>query len=308
MATSSGATSASMTRRALALGYLYGAVCVAIFSSFVLISRIGMRTDLAVPDLLALRFGVGGLILAPVLVRSGMRGARLRDAVTLAVLGGLGFAVLAYAGIARTPTTHATVFLHGTLPLSTALIIAAYARVWPSYHRLVGISAISVGVAAMACDSLANADRSQLLGDAMLFAAATLWSAYAVFAQVRNISALQAAAFVAVFSSAIYIPIYVALGRGNLINASLPDLILQTLFQGVIIGVVSIFAYTRATALLGPTSAALLTTIVPTITTVLAIPLLGEWPSVIVAVGIVITTVGMVIALREIRPKEPRTE
>lgn len=295
-----------MRRRDLALGYVYGTVCVAIFSSFVLISRVGMRTELAAPDLLALRFGIGGLILAPVLVRFGMRVTKLRDAVTLAVLGGLGFAVLAYAGIARTPATHATVFLHGTLPLSTALIVAAYARVWPSHHRLVGISAISAGVAAMAWDSLANADRSQLLGDVMLFAAATLWSAYAVFAQVRNISALQAAAFVAVFSGAIYLPIYAALGRSNLLNASVPDLMLQTLFQGVVIGVVSIFAYTRATALLGPTSAALLTTIVPTITTVLSIPLLGEWPSVVVAAGIVMTTMGMVIALRATPSNEPQ--
>lgn len=299
---------ARMRRRALALGYMYGALCVAIFSSFVLISRIGMRTELAAPDLLALRFGIGGLILAPVLLRFGMRGTKLRDAVALAVLGGLGFAMLAYAGIARTPATHATVFLHGTLPLSTALIVATYAREWPSPRRLVGIAVIAAGVAAMAWDSFAHADQSQLFGDVMLFAAATLWSAYAVFARVRNVSALQAAAFVAVLSSVIYLPVYVALGRSNLIDASAPDLMLQALFQGVVIGVVSIFAYTRATALLGPTSPALLTTIVPTITTVLAIPLLGEWPSMIVAAGIVMATTGMVIALREIHPNETQAD
>ena len=265
-----------------------------------------MRTDLAAPDLLALRFGFGGLILAPVLLRFGMRGIRLRDAVMLAVLGGIGFATLAYAGIARAPAIHATVFLHGTLPLSTALIVAAYASEWPGRHRLVGIAAIAAGIAAMAWDSIAHADRSQLLGDAMLFIAATLWSAYAVLARVRNVSALQAAAFVAVLSSIVYLPIYVALGRSNLIDARAPDLMLQALFQGVIIGVVSIFAYTRATALLGPTSAALLTTIVPTMTTVLAIPLLDEWPSTITTVGIVTTTMGMVIALREISPTNPR--
>lgn len=294
------------SRRALALGYTYGAICVAIFSSFVLISRIGMRSELAAPDLLALRFGIGLLVLAPVLLRYGMQGTRLRDAIALAVLGGIGFAILAYAGIARTPATHATVFLHGTLPLSTVLIAAAYSREWPSRQRLVGIAAIAAGIGAMACDSIAHADRSQLLGDVMLFAAATLWSAYAVLARIRNVSALRAAAFVAALSCVIYLPVYLALGSGNLISASVPDLILQALFQGVVIGAVSIFAYTRATALLGPTSAALLTTIVPAITTVLSIPLLGEWPSVIVAAGIVMTTMGMVIALRATPPNEPQ--
>lgn len=59
--------------RDLTLGLIYGAVSVSIFASFVLISRIGMRTDLQAGDLLALRFGVGGIILLPVLLRYGCK-------------------------------------------------------------------------------------------------------------------------------------------------------------------------------------------------------------------------------------------
>jgi drug/metabolite transporter (DMT)-like permease len=285
--------------RNLTLGLIYGAVSVSIFASFVLISRIGMKTDLQAGDLLALRFGVGGIILLPVLLHYGLQNVGWRDAIGLAALGGLGFAILAYAGIARTPATHATVFLHGTLPLSTVLIIAIVWKRWPSRQRLLGIATIAAGVVAMAWDSLSHADAMQLVGDAMLFTATAGWAAYAIWAKVRNIPALQAAAIVAVLSGIAYLPFYAASGRSHLFDVSAPDLLLQALYQGVVIGVVSIYVYTQATMLLGPTPAALLTTIVPTITTLLAIPVLGEWPLVVVTIGVVLTTVGMVIALRE---------
>ena len=289
--------SESASRKDLTLGLIYGAVFISIFTSFVLVSRIGMRTDLQAGDLLALRFGIGGLILAPVFWRFGLNGVGLRDAIALAALGGLGFALLAYEGIARTPATHASVFLHGALPLTTMVIAAAYWRRWPNRTEMLGIAAIAAGVAAMAWDSVAEMDPSRLVGDGMLFAAATSWSGYAIWVKVRNISALQAAAIVAVLSGVVYLPFYAVLGRSQLFDASVTDLLLQALFQGVAIGVISLFAYTRASELLGSVRAALLTTIVPTATTLLAIPMLGEWPSTVVSLGVVLTTAGMVLAL-----------
>ena len=284
--------------RDLTLGLIYGAVSVSIFASFVLISRIGMRTDLQAGDLLALRFGVGGIILLPVLLRYGLQNVGWLDSIGLAALGELGFAILAYAGIARTPATHATVFLHGTLPLSTVLIAAIVWKRWPSRQRLLGVATIAAGVVAMGWDSLSHANATHLAGDAMLFTATAGWAAYAIWAKVRNVPPLQAAAIVTVLSGIAYLPLYVVFGRSHLFEANAPDLLLQVLYQGVVIGVISLYVYTQAAMLLGPTPAALLTTIVPTITTLLAIPVLGEWPSIVVTIGVVLTTVGMVIALR----------
>ena len=297
MAGNGPATDGPSERRNLTVGLLYGAAVIAVFSSFVLISRIGMRTDLQPNDLMALRFGVGGLILLPVFLLHGLAGLRIGDALALAALSGLGFAMLAYGGIARTPATHGTVFLHGTLPLSTILIVAAYSQRWPSHQRLIGVLAIAAGVLAMALDSAAYAGSSQLTGDVMLFAAATSWSAYSVWVRVRKIPALQAAAIVTVMSGIVYIPVYVAMSDRGLLQASLGDLIVQGIFQGIIIGVVSIFVYTRAVTLLGPTSTALLSTTVPALTALLAIPLLGEYPSTLVICGIALTTAGMIVAL-----------
>jgi hypothetical protein len=75
------------------------------------------------------------------------------------------------------------------------------------------------------------------------------------------------------------------------------ELVLQRIFQGVLIGAVSIFVYSRAVASLGAVETALFTTAVPCVTTVAAVFLPGEAPSGIAWGGVVIVTVGAAISL-----------
>ncbi|MFX8696495.1 EamA family transporter, partial [Acinetobacter baumannii] len=74
----------------------------------------------------------------------------------------------------------------------------------------------------------------------------------------------------------------------RLLQAPLGDLMVQGVFQGVLIGAVSIFIYTRAVALLGPATVALITATVPGLTTLAAMALLGETPT-----GAALTGVGL---------------
>ena len=89
---------------------IVGAACasasVFLFSSFTLASRLGFSSSLTLPDLAALRFGVGGLVLLPVLLRHGFRRVEWRGALALAFFGGVGFALLAYAGFRLAPAAH----------------------------------------------------------------------------------------------------------------------------------------------------------------------------------------------------------
>src|SRR5262249_20373928 len=90
-----------------------------LFSSFTLVSRLGLSASLRLPDLAVLRFAIGGTLLLPVLLRHGLGQVSWRSAIALAVFGGLGFAPLAYAGFQLAPASHGAVLLHGTLPLFT---------------------------------------------------------------------------------------------------------------------------------------------------------------------------------------------
>ena len=288
-----------------ATGLACGMLSVLLFSSFTLASRLGFSAALGLPDIAALRFGIGGMLLLPVLLRHGLRGIRRRDAAFLAFLGGLGFAPAAYAGLALAPAAHGAVLLHGTLPLFTLGITRLVSRRRYGAGQSIGIAVIGLGVLLMAYDSWRETNARQLLGDGFLLLASSLWSAYGIWSRRLGLPPAQGAAIVAVFSMCAFLPIYALLPGKALFLVGAHALLVQALVQGVLIGAVSIFVYTRAVAALGPATTSLFTAAVPCITTLAAIPLLGEWPSLVAAAGVATVTLGMVAALRSRADRRP---
>ena len=280
------------------VGLACAVLSVLLFSSFTLGSRLGLSSRLKLPDLAALRFGIGGALLLPVLLRRGLRRVAWRDAGALAFLGGLGFALLAYAGFSLAPAAHGAVLLHGTLPLFTSALVHARVARRRTNPRVPGLALIAAGVALMAYDSLAVASARQLGGDGLLLLASLSWSSYAVLARRLGLPPASAAATVAVLSSAAFLPAYLAWPGKALLVAGPRELLLQAVVQGVLIGAVSIFVYTRAVAALGPATTALFAAAVPCVTTLAAIPLLSERPSGVALAGVAIVTAGMVAAAR----------
>lgn len=286
---------------------LVGVACaltsVVLFSSFTLVSRLGLSSALRLPDIAALRFGIGGTLLLPVLLRHGLRGIRLRGAVALALFGGLGFASFAYAGFSLAPAAHGAVLLHGTLPLFTLLVLkltsAEPTATGP--NRAVGVALIVTGVTLLAYDSLAVASTRQLLGDACLLLASLSWSVYGVLARRSGLPPARTAAIVAGLSMCCCLPAYALWPGKTLFLVSGRVLVLQAVVQGVLIGAVSVFIYTRAVAALGAAETSLFTAAVPCITTIVAIPLLSELPTPLTWLGVIVVTLGMLVAMSRTR-------
>lgn len=283
------------------VGGCYATLSVLLFSSFTLFSRRGLATGLRPPDVAALRFGIGGLLLTPVLVRRGLATLRCTDALVLAFCGGVGFAFFAYTGFALAPAAHGSVLLHGTIPVFTELFTGSLA-IGKLSRRTAGTLLIALGVAAMAYDSLATARGEQLLGDGSLLVASLLWSAYGMRARKSMLAPAHAASIVAVLSMSCFLPIYALFPHDALFALGTRQLLLQAAVQGVLVGAVSIVVYTRAVASLGPTTTSLFTAAVPCLTTLAAIPLLGETPSRVALSGVGVVTLGMAVGLRSPAP------
>jgi drug/metabolite transporter (DMT)-like permease len=171
-----------MSRERL-VGLACAGLSVLLFASFTLVSRLGFTSQLHLVDLAALRFAIGGLLLFPALLRADLKRVGWRNAAALAVFGGVGFALLAYAGFSLAPASHGAVLLHGTLPLWTYVLRRATGSSRPVRHRSIGVLLIAGGVALMVSDSLAIASARQLLGDMLLLAASLFWSAYGVLSR-----------------------------------------------------------------------------------------------------------------------------
>lgn len=288
----------SRERANRAIGVLCGIAVVVLFSGFTLISRLGFASSLKLPDIAALRFSIGGLLLLPVFLHYGLSGVRWRDAAALAFLGGLGFALLAYTGFSLAPASHGAVLLHGTLPLFTFALAQVASQTKATRGQAIGLATIFVGIVAMAWDSLTAANTRALLGDGSLLLASVCWSAYGLLARRLRLNPAHAASIVAVFSMCVAIPIYLLFPGKAIFLASPQELLLQGIFQGVLIGAVSIFVYTRAVAALGAVETALFTAAVPCVTTISAVFLLAEFPSPTAVFGVVVVTLGMGISMK----------
>jgi len=286
-----------MTRERL-IGLGCAGLSVVLFASFTLVSRLGLSTHLRITDLAALRFGIGGTLLFPALLRADLRRVAWSQAAALAFFGGLGFAPLAYVGFSLAPAAHGAVLLHGTLPLFTDAILRVTSRREGPGQRTTGTLLIAAGIALMAYDSLAVASSRQLLGDAFLLLASLLWSSYGVLSRRVGLPAASGAAVVAGVSLCVFLPLYAVLPGKALLTVGAGELLLQAVVQGVLIGALSIFVYTRAVAALGPITTALFAAAVPVVTTVAGIGVLSESPGRIALGGVGVVTLGMVVAAR----------
>src|SRR6187402_3951897 len=81
-------------------GALYGLGAVSIWSGWIVVARLGLRTSLTPWDIAALRFGVAGLLLLPYVFRKGLAVDRLGwVGLAAIVLGGAAPVFLANSGL-----------------------------------------------------------------------------------------------------------------------------------------------------------------------------------------------------------------
>jgi len=108
-----------------------------------------------------------------------------------------------------------------------------------------------------------------------------------------RLDGLHAAAIAAVGSLVLYLPAYAAIAGTSLFRAPLFDIALQAVVQGLLTAIVALLLYGRMVSLLGATSGAAFVALTPAMTALLAIPVLGEWPSAIDWMAIALISIGV---------------
>src|SRR3954454_5449822 len=106
-------------------GALYGLAAVGIWSGWIVVARLGLRTSLTPWDIAALRFGVAGLILLPYAFAKGLAFDRLGwVGLAAIVLGGATPVFLLNSGLLLEPAAHAGPLFPGVMPLMVAVLAA----------------------------------------------------------------------------------------------------------------------------------------------------------------------------------------
>jgi drug/metabolite transporter (DMT)-like permease len=282
--------------------YLTGALCgllaVSIWASWSAVTRLAVTTRLDAYDIAFLRFAAAGVVLLPFVLRRGLARDRLGwfGLIVLVVTGGVPYVLLAAAGLRFAPAHHQAALNPGFMPLFVALIAAALLREQISVARAIGLALILAGAIIIVFGQGPAWTGMLAIGHALFLAAALLWAIFTVLMRYARLDPLHATALISTGSLITYGPAYLIFTNGDLARLPLADLAIQTVFQAGLVTIVSLVLYGRAIANLGAAGGAAFGALVPGLTALIAIPLLGEWPSVADWIAMVLVSLGVYLA------------
>jgi drug/metabolite transporter (DMT)-like permease len=285
-------------RASYAKGAFFGFATAAIWASWSAITRLAVTTSLDAWDIAALRFGVAGIVLSPVLVQRGLAWDRLgwRGLAVIILGGGVPNILMSASGLRFAPAYDHGALNPGFMPLFVALIAAAVQGETISTLRKSGLSIILAGALVMVGWHAASWSASRSFGDALFLCAALLWASFTVVMRRAELDPLHAAALVSTGSLVLYLPLYLALFGTRLARQPAGDIAAQAMFQGVLVTIVSLLFYGRAVVILGASRGAAFAALVPPLSALLSIPLLGEWPGEADWAGILLIATGVYLA------------
>jgi drug/metabolite transporter (DMT)-like permease len=279
-------------------GAVFGFAAAAIWASWSAITRLAVTTSLDTSDIAALRFGVAGLLLLPVVARQGLARDRLGWLGLTAIVAGAGapYALLAAGGLRFAPAADQGALNPGCIPLFVALIATVVLGEKLSTALRLGLSLILAGALLIVGWHAAAWGASRMFGQALSLSAALLWACFTVVMQQVKLDPLHAAALVSTGSLVTYLPIYFAFYGTRLVQLPHADFAVQAIFQGILVTIISLVLYGRAVAILGASRGAAFGALVPALSAVFAIPLLGEWPNEADWLGILLISAGAYLA------------
>jgi drug/metabolite transporter (DMT)-like permease len=280
----------------------FGLAAVSIWASLSAVTRMAVTTNLSAWDIAALRYGVAGLLLAPVVLRRGLARDRLGGAELALMVAGAGapYALLQAGGLRFASAADQGALNPGFMPLFVTMISAFALGEQVSIARKLGLALILLGafliVGWHAPASGGDWSASRTFGHALFLCAAFLWACFTIVMRRAKLDPVHAVALVSTGSFVIYMPIYLPLYAGHLAHMPLAELAFQAFFQGILVTVLALILYARAVAILGASGAAAFGALVPMLSALFAIPLLGEWPTRSDWVALTLVSVGVYLA------------
>ena len=287
----------------LAQGYAAALATVLIWAGFILVSRLGGKSALTGWDIVALRLGTASLVLLPFSLNMPSGTWTDRRLWALALIGGLLFLMLAYAGFKLAPAAHGGILMPGLQPFLVTALAWWWLGARPPRQRLLALIPIALGVVCVAVPVVAGLGHgpSTLPGDLLLLTASVAWAAYSVLVKKWVYDPWLLTRFVALASALVFLPIYVLFLPKGLDQVPTSMLVLQALYQGIGPTIVAMILFLKAVSILGAERTGALVALVPVLAGLGAVPLLDEPLTPWLVAGLALVSGGAWLASRPVR-------
>ncbi|PTM52290.1 drug/metabolite transporter (DMT)-like permease [Phreatobacter oligotrophus] len=284
------------------MGLACGAGAALIWGIQAVVSRRSVGDGLGPVDVTLLRFLTAAAVLIPFgLMRlKPFPVGRLgwKRSLVLTLFAGAPFSTVLVGGSTFAPALHTAVIAPSLIPVVTALIAYAAYRETSPPARILGLVLIVTGIALVAGQGLiAGASDGAWRGDLLFVLASTMWAIFGILAKRWQADALDITITLSILSLAV-LPLLALAVPLKIASAGMGAIALQAIYQGLLVGIASVFLYATANQRLGAARASLFLPLVPAITAVASAILLGEWPSASELIGMAVVMTGMTIAIR----------
>lgn len=287
-----------------ATGIILAAATVLCWASFNVAAKYGIDHGIAPANLAFLRFGTAGLLLIPAMIFGVGRGRGWPSPPKIALLslfGGPLFGFVAVSGYQFAPLSHGLLFAPASVLLVGTLLGWLALREPLGQTFLIGAAVVLVGLTVLSGFDVASLGPQSLLGDALFACAGTLWATFTVLMRHWRIDPIAGTVSIGSVSAILSIPVLLLLGDVRFSGIDGSQLVIQTVMQGLIGGVLSVVLLLAAVRSLGAARASLLPAMTPGVAMILSFLIFGTVPSVAEISGIVLVTIGLAVAVQ--RPK-----
>ena len=275
--------------------YAYGAAClsVVIWAGWIILSRLGVQTALTPYDITLLRFCTAALITLPFSLTYNWKTVKWNQVLLIALGCGFPYTMLSFFGLKTIKAANAGVLVNGMLPVLGLLFTYFWFKGKISALKYLSVILLLLANFCM-MNLFSNNAEFNGLGVAFMLCAACVFSTYMASIKRWGYSMKDVVSFVPIINAILFIPIWLSTSS-QIVHAPLSDVLLQVIYQGIIVSIGALLLITYAVQRLGSETMAVFLSYVPVVTALLAFLILKEALSLQELIGIVLCTIGLYV-------------
>lgn len=272
---------------------------ILIWAGFMLVTRFAIQSNFTVEEILLLRLLPAFLVMSPLMFKLGVfpRGQSWPKSLMLMLGASAISPFLISSGLGQAPASDGGALAPGMLPFWTALAVYFIAGEKPGPTRSVGLAMILIGAIAIGLwQILVEASDGAWKGHLLFLTGSGLWAVHSVIFKQSCVSPTHGLIIGIFWGTLIALPLLLMTGNISFEKAKMTDIIIMTVLQSFVMGILAMLLFNYAVKLLGAAETAAFGALIPILTLLGGVTFLNETVSPFKLVGVVLVALGVFLA------------